>query len=237
LIAGNTVMRIDYLQNSNVIWCRVTHKGYINYCWIVVNPKTQEAVIIDPAWDFIKINQLLSQANAKLTAVLLTHHHHDHVDLAKTCAFFHDTSIYISEPESHFYGYKGERIKTFMPGELLSLAGFSITPVSTPGHTFGSTCYWIDQALFTGDTLFNEGCGLCYGKGADPGVMYQSIQHLIAVISDDTRVYPGHRFLSDLGQRFDQLKRLNIYLNIKSEEQFISFRMRESNRSSAFQFV
>lgn len=230
-------MRIDHLQNSNIIWCRTIHKGYINYCWIAVNPYTHDAVIIDPAWDFIKINRLLTQANAKLKGVLLTHHHHDHVDLAKTCAFFHDTHIYISEPESHFYGYSGERVKTFKPGEQLSLAGFLIRPVFTPGHTIGSTCYWIDQALFTGDTLFNEGCGICYGRGADPGLMYQSMQHLLTTISDETRIYPGHRFSSELGQTFEQLKRFNIYLNIKSEEQFISFRMRESNKASAFHFV
>lgn len=230
-------MRIDNLTNSRVIWCRTSHNTYVNYCWISVNPQNNEAVIIDPAWDFIKINRLLTQVNATLKAVLLTHHHHDHVDLARTCAFFHDTDIYISQAESDFYGYSGDRIKTFKADEMLQLAGLSIKPLLTPGHTVGSTCYLIDQGLFTGDTLFNEGCGLCYGKGADPAVMYHSMQYLKAVITDDTRVYPGHRYSSELGLPFGQLKRLNIYLNLKSEDQFVSFRMRKTNKLNSFQFV
>lgn len=230
-------MRVDYLNNSRVIWCRVSNKGYINYCWISMNPHTREAIIVDPAWDFIKINRLLSQANATLKGVLLTHHHHDHVDLARTCAFYHDTDIYISEEESRYYGYTGERIKTFNSTQSFTLAGLSIIPIPTPGHTLGSVCYWIDQALFTGDTLFNEGCGLCYGRGADPGNMYHSMQRLKYLVDDETRVYPGHRFSSELGQTFGHLKRVNIYLNMKNEEQFVTFRMRESNRSNAFQFV
>jgi hydroxyacylglutathione hydrolase len=95
----------------------------------------------------------------------------------------------------------------------------------TPGHTMGGLCFLFNDAIFTGDTLFNEGVGVAHEKyGGNPETLYDTIQCLKNTITGQTRVFPGHIYGLPVGIRFESLKNHNIYLSIKEKNQFVDFR-------------
>ena len=64
----------------------------------------------------------------------------------------------------------------------------------TPGHTPGSQCFLVDGKLVAGDTLFLDGCGRTDLPGGDPDAMYESLTQRLAMVPDDTVLYPGHLY-------------------------------------------
>jgi glyoxylase-like metal-dependent hydrolase (beta-lactamase superfamily II) len=212
------------------IQIRVARGSLINYCYLVVNTDLNTAVVIDPAWDTTAIQKIITKFDADLLGVLVTHHHYDHMHLASYFAKRHNCRIYISEIESIYYGIADDRMTYFKDGENLFLGDIEILPIVTPGHTAGSSCFLVGDALFTGDTLFNEGCGLCHGNGADPVEMSRSLKKLKRIINDNVRIFPGHRYYSNLGLMFREVKNKNIYLQIENEDQFVKFRMRKAQK-------
>ena len=216
-------------KNIRIVQLRVGRGRIINYCYLIVNLLSKCAIVVDPAWDMWSVQDNLRRHQARLRGVLVTHSHFDHIHLAHDFAVAHDCEIHISESEYNFYKLKDDRMILFHGDATLSVGGFEVSSIVTPGHTAGSACYLINDALFTGDTLFNEGCGLCYGPGADAAKMFASLAKLKRLIADDVRVYPGHRYYSDLGLTFGKIKEKNIYLQFDDEAQFVNFRMRKKH--------
>ncbi len=181
------------------------------------------------------IEAQLFRYRVNLSGVLVTHHHPDHIDLASNLAQTHGCNIYLSDTEYHYYNMRLKPVVLLKDRVAFTLGGTSIFPILTPGHTAGSMCYLIDDVLFTGDTLFNEGTGLCSAKGGDPVQMFHSVQTLKRLIPDKTIIYPGHRYNSNLGLTFGLIKKYNIYLQIEDIDQFVKFRMRANK--NLFNFV
>ena len=208
-----------------------------NYCYIVEHLGTKEAVLIDPSWEFHTVDQTLNQSGATPTAILLTHHHPDHVHLAQDCAKAYDIPVYMSNNEIDYYGFRCHNLQPLPDDKQFSIGAMTITLVQTPGHTHGGVCYLFDdQSFFTGDTLFNEGCGICTGKGADPTKMFDSLQIIKKIINDNTIIYPGHQFHSSIGQTFAFVKEHNIYLQLTTIDSFVNFRMRKQNMKNWLNF-
>jgi hydroxyacylglutathione hydrolase len=92
--------------------------------------------------------------------------------------------------------------ETVEGGERLRLAGFEIDVIFTPGHSPGHVSYSIadEQALFSGDVLFQGSVGRTDLPGGDWATLARSIALLLDTLSPDTRVYPGHMGLTTLGQ-------------------------------------
>ena len=227
-------MQNNTSDTIQVIQCRVTNDVFVNYCYLVINTESGQSVAVDPAWEISTIEEYLSRYQVDLCGVLITHHHSDHIDLAPALARAHDCSIYMSNMEYIYYNLSMDRVVLLDDGIDLTLGGITVHPIITPGHTAGSTCYLIDNALFTGDTLFNEGTGVCSAAGGDPVKMFRSMQLLKENIRDDVRIYPGHRYYSDLGTPFGKIKKYNIYLQIRDLDQFVKFRMRENKEVMNF---
>ena len=80
---------------------------------------------------------------------------------------------------------------TVVEGSRLHLAGMDFTVLHTPGHTPGSVCYECGEHLFTGDTLFDHGCGRTDLPGGDSAAMLASL-HRVAPMQADHRIYAGH---------------------------------------------
>ena len=210
---------------------QVTKLVFKNYCYVIVDENSKQAVLVDPAWQFDTVQQTLEQAQARPIAVLLTHHHMDHINLANKCAKHFDIPVFMSQAEIDTYHFRCLNLQPLPTTPQFLLGTILIHAISTPGHTQGSTCFLVDNALFTGDTLFNEGCGICVGKGACPRQMFASLSMLQNTLSDDTLIFPGHRYGSELGQTFAFVKNNNIYLQLKNQEEFVAFRMRKGQRS------
>jgi len=226
----------DAARNAPQVTALRVQNGYLkNYNYLVVDPSSLRAVIVDPAWEIEKIDRAVADAQAILSGVLLTHSHPDHVHLAKPLAEKYDCPIWMSKVEiaaSRFDDVRLVGIDTspWAVGQML------IEPIFTPGHTPGSTCYLIGENLFTGDVLFAEGCGMCPDTEA-AYAMFASLGRLKSRVRPQTRVFPGHSYGRPPGQPMSLLQTENIYLQFSDKESFAAFRLRKGqNVTKMFSF-
>lgn len=199
-----------------------------NFTYLVYNTENNCALLIDPSWELDQYLQQINENKLTLSAILVTHHHLDHTNLAETLAKKYKCPVYMLQSEAEFYDFSCKNLKLIPDdADCLDIAGINVKIITTPGHTHGGVCYLIDNYLFSGDTLFIEGCGMCNTGGGDPIKMYHSLEKLKQLIPDATLVYPGHQYKHQIGKTFKHVKGMNIYLNFKSEADFVNFRMRK----------
>ncbi len=169
-------------------------------CYIVYNEGAEEAIVIDPAAEPEKIKKALD--GKKAAAVLLTHGHFDHTgalfSFAGTPIYMHPSDdVMLLDPVWSV----GEMVGDTAPrpaatdyvqeGTKLRLAGLDISVLHTPGHTLGSVCYQIGDALFTGDTMFHGSYGRTDFPGGDERELFRSLRRLLK-LEKDYIVCPGH---------------------------------------------
>ncbi|KAF4981117.1 hypothetical protein FZEAL_3024 [Fusarium zealandicum] len=189
-----------------------------NYAYLVVDDKSKDAVIIDPA-NPPEVTPVLKHAiqagEINLTAIVNTHHHWDHAGGNKKLL------EQLGTPKLDIIGGKECDGVTKTPGhgETFKLGDITIKGVHTPCHTQDSICFFMedgkDKAVFTGDTLFIGGCGRFFeGSAAE---MHEALNKRLAVLPDDTVVYPGHeytkanvKFAASVSQR-DAVQKLHSF--------------------------
>jgi hydroxyacylglutathione hydrolase len=217
-------------QAIRVIPIRGSCLFLINYSYVVIDSVSKESVIIDPAWELCRILSCINESGTALKCVLLTHSHIDHVRLSNKIAKKFDCPVFMSKKEVDSTSFRCHGLTPFSGCIDVKIGTMEIIPHNTSGHTSGSVCYGIGNNLFTGDTLFNEGCGMCFGRGANPKDMFDSMQYLKKNISPTTTIYPGHVYESEIGQSFGDLMGMNVYLNIENCDEFVAFRMRKGQK-------
>lgn len=213
---------------------RTKRLSYINYGYFLVDKETRETLVIDPSWEMEEFEKLIEKNGTGLSIILLTHSHYDHTNLANDLYLKYHPKIYMSNDEMVRYGYRGLGLSGVEDGQILYLGNRKISCFLTSGHTEGSMCFQVDDCLFTGDTLFIEGCGVCNLAGSNPEQMYHSLQMLKRTIQPNVRVFPGHAFGKKPGVTFSQVCMDNIYLNINDRQKFVNFRMRSQQGTVKF---
>ena len=88
----------------------------------------------------------------------------------------------------------------------------------------------LPDGLFTGDTIFTEGCGSCSSQGSASS-MFKTIQNIKNTVDPSVRIYPGHSYGKSPGSTLDYLLKENIYFQIDKENTFINFRMRKNQKN------
>lgn len=204
-----------------------------NYNYVVVDTMSRSAIIVDPAWEMDKIQTTIDKLGVRLKAVLITHTHHDHINLAKQVAEKYGCPIMMSEEEIVYSGFHHRSLQP-LDGTPVFIDYLKIDPILTPGHTPGCVCYLIGNNFFTGDVLFSEGCGICPDNEA-ASEMYHSLSFIKENLNPATLIYPGHSYGKKVGQMFCDVLRDNLYLNIEELNSFVGFRMRRGqNRMMDF---
>ena len=175
--------------------------------YFVQNTETKELLIIDPADDAAMIKRRVAAMEGKPVAILLTHGHFDHILAAETIRETYGIPIYVEEEDEKVledarYNLSGLWAAPFTikadrqvkDGEVLHLAGQEIHVLHTPGHTWGSCCYYIpkEKVLFSGDTLFCGSYGRTDFATSSSSDMVRSVHRLLRELPEDTEVYPGH---------------------------------------------
>lgn len=214
-------------MSSTVHVFKVSRMILKNYNYLVVDDNSNHSVLVDPAWELNTLEHALEQHQADLKAILVTHSHEDHVNLCGKLAKRRQVPVFMSRTEIDFYNFRCDGLTPLESEAPFSCGTLRIVPYFTPGHTRGGVCYQIDNNLFTGDTLFTEGCGICVGKGSDAYAMYASLQRLKKDIPENIRIYPGHSFGQSCGQTMAYLIKNNLYLQFETAEQFVAFRTRK----------
>lgn len=205
-----------------------------NYMYIIVDTVTRKTAIIDPGWDLDLITSRFEEIGVKPSVILLTHSHFDHVNMVGPLVERYGSSVYMSGIECNYYQFHAPKLTCFEDMEILFLGNTRIQCLVTPGHTAGGSCFLLSDAIFTGDTVFIEGCGMCNKEGGSPGQMYESFQRIKRTVAPHVRVYPGHSYGKMPGYRLDELEKYNIYILFNSKEHFVNFRMRKNQKHSPF---
>jgi len=217
------------MNKLNII--KTKHLIFKNCTYLIQNISNRNAVLIDPSWQAGKYENLIATENLKLVAIFVTHHHIDHSNLAGKLASQYKCPVYMLAEEIDYYSFNCANLYPIVADvEQLEMGGIVVKIIRTPGHTYGGACFMIDDNLFSGDTLFIEGCGMCNIDGGDAAKMFASLQMLKRIISDTTKIYPGHQYQLKIGKIFKEVKHVNIYLNFKTEEEFVKFRMRDGQK-------
>jgi hydroxyacylglutathione hydrolase len=152
-----------------------------NYIWVL--QKGSQAIAVDPG-DALPLIQYLKNNQLELAAVLITHHHHDHIDGLPVLWSHYQMPVY--GPASIKYVSK-----PVADGEHIELLGKDFQVLGIPGHTLDHLAYQGAAALFCGDTLFAAGCGRLF-EGS-PAQMFASLQKL-AAYPDSTLVCCTHEY-------------------------------------------
>ncbi|MET0497713.1 MAG: MBL fold metallo-hydrolase [Steroidobacteraceae bacterium] len=215
-------------SKPQVLLLKVSRQQMKNNNYLVVDPLSRQAVVVDPAWQLEKIEEGLAQVQATLSGILLTHAHFDHVDLAKPLAELYNCPIWMSEREIAASGFNAPQLVGIESAPWF-VGNMCIRPIATPGHTPGCVCYAIGDNLFTGDVLFAEGCGVCSGLDAAYD-MFDSLELLKAQVAPQTHVFPGHTYVRPPGQRFAELQRWNMYLQFTDRDSFAAYRLRKGQK-------
>ena len=181
--------------------------------YIVVDPESNQAVVIDPAWDGDKLGEDIKKAGWQVQAVWLTHAHFDHfgglADLLSTLDLINQEGFYVGmhPKEMPLWKVKGGaimfsvRMKSapkpghqFQEGEVLSVGGYKFEVHHTPGHSPGHVIFHCpeEKVLFSGDVIFNQGIGRTDLLGGNYQTLMDSINQWVVPLPDETRIYSGH---------------------------------------------
>lgn len=171
-------------------------------------------IIVDPAAAPETYLQALEKEGARLTHILLTHGHYDHVGAVAALRKATGCKVYMDPVDavgSQMLPLTKDLVDENWPAEnALKIDDLTFTVYHTPGHTPGSVCLVCGQIMFSGDTLFAGSCGRTDLPGGSVRQMQQSLSMLAALpLSDEVQVLPGHESFTTLGQE----RRSNPYLN------------------------
>lgn len=177
-------------------------------CYLLANEATMEAICVDPGARADAIIDKVSKEGFTLSAILLTHGHFDHITAARQVADSFHVKIYANEKERNLMASPDLNLSLTMMGEAttlvadewltdgqeITLAGYTIKAISTPGHTEGGMCYYLPEAelLISGDTLFHRSMGRTDFPTGSYVTLVASIKEKLFMLPDSTRVLPGH---------------------------------------------
>lgn len=182
--------------------------------YIAAPDESNECVVIDPGAEGPRIVAAIREAGLQVRHIVVTHGHGDHTGAVATVS---------SELGGEFGAHRGDlqQIERPLPwvtemlpdfvdpppvdrtledGDLLELDKAAVRVIATPGHTPGSVCFQLEDAVFTGDTLFRGSIGRHDLPGSDGRLEIESIRNRLLTLPDETRVLPGHGPPSTIGE-------------------------------------
>lgn len=202
-----------------------------NFVYLIHDHASNSAAIVDPAWEVTEVLKLADAKGIKITDILLTHSHHDHVNGLQQTLEHSDAAVHILKPEASFWGASLNKPVIHHGGDSINLGESEIKILHTPGHTPGSACYHVGNDLIAGDTLFVFGCGRCDLAGGDPEQMYQTLKKMKSGLPAATVLHPGHNYApqSPVSTMEEQCEG-NPFLHFDTPDDFVKYRMHVHDR-------
>lgn len=192
-----------------------------NNCYLLLDETTNKSALIDCTVADDRMRELIGDTD--LQYILLTHGHFDHIGGVRDIKKEYGCKVVISSVDATmlssgkaslaaFCGAEQNNTEpdiTVQDGDEIELGTLKIKALSTPGHTSGSVCYVVGDALFSGDTLFYCSCGRTDFPTGSSDDMIKSLKKL-ASLDGNYKVYTGHNQLSNL----DFERKNNPYMNL-----------------------
>ena len=189
------------------------------YTYILAAPDSSDAVIIDPVDRHVERDLAhLNRLGLRLTHVLETHAHADHVTSAGKLRML--TGAKACVPSG--CGIPPAEVQ-LVDGDLVHFGEREhIAVIHTPGHTAGSMCYLWRGNLFSGDTLLVDGCGRTDFQGGSAEALYDSVTRKLFTLDERTRVWPGHDYKGQSVTTIGWERRHNARLANRTREDFVA---------------
>lgn len=194
-------------------------------CYVLQGSKANRCILIDPADNGPELCRVMEARETVPEAILLTHGHYDHIlavpylqehwpELPVYCHKLDCPEELTEEDEGVVYPTVSafRNLRHYADGDRVSASGLEVQVLEIPGHTPGSVALLVENALFTGDTLFKGDIGRTDFKGGDEKAMMRSLARL-AALEGDYQVYPGHDDTSTLNDERAQ----NPYLKMAQD--------------------
>ena len=184
-------------------------------CFLLRRQGSDRILIVDPGEEAERILAAVAETGAEVEAILITHCHFDHIGAVAPVAAATGAPVYCPEfevpiladimrwvPWEGFGPYESyEADETISGGEILELADLQLDVIHTPGHSPGHVTYSVrgENAIFSGDVLFQGSVGRTDLPGSDGPTLLESIGTLLDTHPDETVVHPGHMGITTLG--------------------------------------
>lgn len=207
----------------------------MNFVYLIGDRETGEAVVVDPAYSPDDLIDILAEDDMRLTGVLATHYHPDHVggsmagfDIVGVSRLLELASvpIHLQTEEAEYVkkvtGIGDDELVTHSSGDKVSVGEIDIHLIHTPGHTPGSQSFYVENMLVSGDTLFLEGCGRTDLPGSDPAEMYLSLTQRLAQVPDEAVLYPGHLYAPQPSAPMGEVREHNYVFAPKTPEHWMA---------------
>ncbi len=185
---------------------RITGGPLPTNCYLLTDDITGETAVIDPGFENSELsNAILAIGAENVTSILLTHGHFDHIIGVSAIKRLTHAKVYIYSDDMMFTADNSLNLSSMISapmepftadevlnnGDVIKLGVLDIHVMHTPGHTIGSCCYLVENAIFTGDTLMKCSCGRTdFPTGSYPQII-DSLQKL-RNLEGDYHIYPGH---------------------------------------------
>lgn len=204
---------------TQMIIKQITVGPMANFAYLIGDENAHECAIVDPGWDCAEILRVAESLSLAVTKILLTHSHFDHARAVEELAKATKATVYVHKKEASEIP-KGLTVEATQDGTVVKIGSIEVRCLHTPGHTPGSQCFVAGGAIFTGDTLFVEGCGRVDLPGSNPKEMMLSLKRL-ATLDPKLVVYPGHNYGPSPASTIGEEIKNNPYLSATSESMLI----------------
>ncbi len=178
-----------------------------NFVYLVGDRDTGECLVIDPAWDVRDIVRVAGEDEMHIVGALATHYHPDHiggemfgfsVEGLPTLMEVNPCPVHLHKAEADgakfVTGLSDSDLVLHEGNDRIQVGEVEVELLHTPGHTPGSACFRVKDALLAGDTLFLQGCGRVDLPGGDKEEMNRTLTQRLATLPDDIQLYPGHAY-------------------------------------------
>lgn len=179
---------------------------YAANCYLVYDEDTKEGIVIDPGGDVDDIIAQIDKLDLKIKYIVLTHGHWDHIAGVEGLKSYTKADIAVHKDDKALVKDGSKNLSSMMAtgtvefdpdillneDDIIKFGNLEAHVIHTPGHTPGGISLKIENALFTGDTLFAGSIGRTdfeYGSFED---IMNSIKNKLLEFPEETRVYPGH---------------------------------------------
>lgn len=197
---------LRYRGGGCSITCLVTGNRWKQNCYLVTHEATGNTVIVDPGGDAEAIIAEAEGAGKKVTRILLTHPHHDHVGAAQAVGEYFGVPCELHRDDLRLLMHAPMYALSFAKKKIAAVSRYSefqalerngeepqLRALHTPGHTKGSVCYLFDGFAFTGDTLLRNKVGRTDLPGSSAAALRRSVAAILAALTDDAMpIFPGH---------------------------------------------
>jgi len=174
-------------------------------CYILYNPDKKEGLIIDPGAEGARLIKFIEQEKICINYIINTHGHPDHIGANRKIKEYTNAPILIHEYDAPMLTRSGSVLSLIFPlessspaadtfvkdGDLIECAEMKLKVLHTPGHTPGGISLLLDDAIFTGDTLFSGSVGRFDLPGGSEEVLLNSIKKILS-LDENLIIYPGH---------------------------------------------